>query len=444
MKKILISIVVIAALIFGGLKFYTSKIGSKFYSSLDAVRSVDGIRIENEKFNGELFASSGTFDLVIKKDKINNYLALTQEDGLDEDLVLKVSANISHGVSNLLNGIETVGDVEMGSESLKKISNEIFNTAKPIKFKVLEKTSGEKDARFELAKIDKEVDGVKLQVADTFMDIKFDGSYKILENQISNDLIKIVDPSFDAKVEKLSYNSKYEKPLDISSMVNYNLVNASAKTDIKKISFGVLDNAFEINELASDTRLVVQGETISQIDKSKIGSFKYAGGELKEILIDTKVENIDKKALEDIINSQTKDSEIYFKEIEAAAKKIMQKGPKIVFEKLNFKNSDNKNYMSNLEISLDPSNVEGEFFEPFYLMRILNFKGDISMDTTPGEFFFKNLKEQKDMADQALLDSGVFVKTGDNYESKFNYNKRTQDIIFNNKISLKTFLATMF
>ncbi|WP_172197945.1 DUF945 family protein [Campylobacter sp. RM16188] len=443
MKKILIFVAVLAALIFGGLKFYSMKVEEKFYSVLNSIKSVEAVAVENEKFNAGFFASNGNFDVVIKKDSINNLFALNKEDGLKEDLKLKITSSISHGVSNLINGIETIGDVELASENLKDVSNKIFDTAKPLKFKVIEKIGGDKNARFELVKINKEVDGVKFNMADTFMDFKLDDAYKILQSKISNDFIKVNDDSMNITFEGIHYDVIYEKPLDMSSLANYTFANDVAKTNIKKIGLNFMQNSLDISDISSDTKLITDSQTIAQVDSTKIAKIKYDDIELVDFVIDTRVENIDKKSIEGILNSKAKDDELYFQELQNMFQTILQRGPRLVFEKLNFKNSDNKTYESNLEISLDPSS--GQDFSMMYsIMRILNLNGYIKIDTTPGEFLFKNLQDQKAMIDQSLLDSGVFVQNGNSYESKFNYNKRTQDIIFNNKISLKTFLATMF
>ena len=126
---------------------------------------------------------------------------------------------------------------------------------------------------------------------------------------------------------------------------------------------------------------------------------------------------------------------------------ILQRGPKITFEEFSFKNSDSKKFVSNFEISINPTHVPEN--EPtknsiFSLMNSLNFKGEISIDTTPGSFMFKNLDIEKDIADQILLGKGIFIEDGGKFRSKFSYNKRTQDIVFNNKISLQSIFNTDF
>ncbi|MDO5046667.1 DUF945 family protein [Campylobacter sp.] len=444
MKKIVVTVVVLIAIVLGGIKFYASKVESKFHDTIAGLESFEFVKVENKTYSGGLFKSDAKFDLMFKKDSINKYLGLSDEDGLKEDIKVKIVSNIAHGISNLTKGIEIIGDVEFDNKNLRDMSNELFATEKPIKFKIVDSMSGDKNARFELSKIDKKIDDAKLDLASTFLDLKLDGSYRILENKISSDFIGANSGELNVKIENLSYDAKYEKPIGIQNLIKYNFVNTSAKTNIKKMSLDAMQNSFHVDDVAIDTKLTVDNDTISQIDNIRVDKFAYKGNEIRGVLIDTKVENIDKKALEEILNSDTKDSEIYFTQMENVFKKVLKRGPKVVFERLNFKNSDNKNYLSNLEISLDGSSQESDFLSIGNIMRLLNLKGEISIDTTPGEFFFKNLEEQKSMIDQSLLDSGVFVKTGDNYESKFSYNKRTQDIIFNNKISLKTFLSTMF
>ncbi len=227
---------------------------------------------------------------------------------------------------------------------------------------------------------------------------------------------------------------KYETPIE-PKMISKAFVNSIYKFELGGIEVSLGAEALQIGKITSDSKLTVLSDTLTQDDTSTIEKIKYANFEFKDFLIKTKFSNLDKGAFEDIINAKG-EPEAQLTAIMQALDKLIKRAPKLTFENLNFKNAAGKSYISNFEISIDSDGLDTQNLLE-NIPTAINFSGKVELDTTPGAFIFGS-GEEKDGIDAMLVNGGLFKENGGKYVTIFKYNKRTQDLIFNENLSLKS------
>ena len=434
MKKLLISLVILAAVVFGGLKFNANKVEEKYNEALSLFKA-NGMDVKNSVFDGGLLKSHANYDVTLSKSYMNELVSLGEEYGMPEDITMKIDMDISHGFASLLGKFDITGDIEYLNDPYKNLVKEIFDTSKPIKLHASGALSGDKNFVFELAGVQKEKDGNKINLAKSFLKFTINGDKKITGASFSNDLIDFTGKeSIAIKVKNIDYDMKYETPIE-PKMISKAFVNSIYKFELGGIDVSLGAEALQIGKITSDSKLTVLSDTLTQDDTSTIEKIKYANFEFKDFLIKSKVANLDKSAFEDIINARGTPEEQLMVAMQALDK-FIKKAPKLTFENLNFKNAAGKSYVSNFEISIDPDGLDSQnLFQN--ISTAINFSGKIELDTTPGEFIFGNGQE-KEGIDAMLVNGGLFIKNGGKYVTIFKYNKRTQDLIFNENLSLKS------
>ena len=281
----------------------------------------------------------------------------------------------------------------------------------------------------------KEQDGNKLNLAKSFLNFDINGEKKITGASFVNDFIDFASKQGVAiKIKNIDYDVKYETPIE-PKMISKALVNSTYKFELGGIDVISGAEALQIGKITSDSKLTVLSDTLTQDDTSTIEKIKYGKYEFKDFLIKTKFSNLDKGAFEDIINAKG-EPEAQLAAIMQALDKFIKRAPKLTFENLNFKNAAGKSYVSNFEISIDPDGIDTQNLLE-NIPTAINFSGKIELDTTPGEFIFGS-GEEKEGIDAMLVNGGLFIENGGKYVTIFKYNKRTQDLIFNENLSLKS------
>ena len=436
MKKVLIVLVIIAAVVFGGLKFNANKVEEKYNEALNLIKA-SGMEVKNSVFEGGLLKSHANYDVVLSKGYINEIISLGEEYGAPEDLAIKIDMNISHGFDSLLGKFEVAGDAEFLNDPYKNFIKEIFDTTRPIKFHADGASGGDKKFVFELVGVQKEQDGNKLNLAKSFLNFDLNGEKKITGATFVNDFIDFASKQGVAiKIKNIDYDVKYETPIE-PKMISKALVNSTYKFELGSIDVISGAEALQIGKIASDSKLTVISDTLTQDDTSTIEKIKYGKYEFKDFLIKTKFANLDKGAFEDIINAKG-EPEAQLAAIMQALDKFIKRAPKLTFDNLNFKNAAGKSYVSNFEISIDPDGIDTQNLLE-NIPAAINFSGKIELDTTPGEFIFGG-GEEKEGINAMLVNGGLFKENGGKYVTIFKYNKRTQDLIFNENLSLKSLL----
>ena len=436
MKKLLIVLVIIAGVVFGGLKFNANKVEEKYNEALNLIKA-NGMEVKNSVFEGGLLKSHANYDVVLSKGYINEIISLGEEYGAPEDLAIKIDMNISHGFDSLLGKFEVAGDTEFLNDPYKNFIKEIFDTTKPIKFHADGASGGDKKFVFELVGVQKEQDGNKLNLAKSFLNFDINGEKKITGATFVNDFIDFASKQGVAiKIKNIDYDVKYKTPIE-PKMISKALVNSTYKFELGGIDVISGAEALQIGKITSNSKLTVLSDTLTQDDTSTIEKIKYGKYEFKDFLIKTKFANLDKGAFEDIINAKG-EPEAQLAAIMQALDKFIKRAPKLTFDNLNFKNAAGKSYVSNFEISIDPDGIDTQNLLE-NIPTAINFSGKIELDTTPGEFMFGN-GEEREGINAMLLNSGLFKENGGKYVTIFKYNKRTQDLIFNENLSLKSLL----
>ena len=434
MKKLLIVLVIIAGVVFGGLKFNANKVEEKYNEALNLIKA-NGMEVKNSVFEGGLLKSHANYDVVLSKNYINELVSLGEEYGAPEDLAIKIDINISHGFDSLLGKFELAGDAEFLNDPYKNFIKEIFDTTKPIKFHADGASGGDKKFVFELVGVQKEQDGNKLNLAKSFLNFDINGEKKITGATFVNDFIDFASKQGVAiKIKNIDYDVKYKTPIE-PKMISKALVNSTYKFELGGIDVISGAEALQIGKITSNSKLTVLSDTLTQDDTSTIEKIKYGKYEFKDFLIKTKFANLDKGAFEDIINAKG-EPEAQLAAIMQALDKFIKRAPKLTFDNLNFKNAAGKSYVSNFEISIDPDGIDTQNLLE-NIPTAINFSGKIELDTTPGEFMFGN-GEEREGINAMLLNSGLFKENGGKYVTIFKYNKRTQDLIFNENLSLKS------
>jgi len=434
MKKLLIVLVIIAGVVFGGLKFNANKVEEKYNEALNLIKA-NGMEVKNSVFEGGLLKSHANYDVVLSKNYINELVSLGEEYGAPEDLMIKIDMNISHGFDSLLGKFEVAGDAEFLNDPYKNFIKEIFDTTRPIKFHADGASGGDKKFVFELVGVQKEQDGNKLNLAKSFLNFDINGEKKIAGVSFVNDFIDFASKQGVAiKIKSIDYDVKYETPIE-PNMISKALVNSAYKFELGGIDVISGAEALQIGKITSDSKLTVLSDTLTQDDTSTIEKIKYGKYEFKDFLIKTKFSNLDKGAFEDIINAKG-EPEAQLAAIMQALDKFIKRAPKLTFENLNFKNAAGKSYVSNFEISIDPDGIDSQNLLE-NIPTAINFSGKIELDTTPGEFIFGG-GEEKEGINAMLVNGGLFKENGGKYVTIFKYNKRTQDLIFNENLSLKS------
>ncbi len=434
MKKLLIVLVIIAGVVFGGLKFNANKVEEKYNEALNLIKA-NGMEVKNSVFEGGLLKSHANYDVVLSKNYINELVSLGEDYGAPEDLAIKIDMNISHGFDSLLGKFELAGDAEFLNDPYKNFIKEIFDTTRPIKFHADGASGGDKKFVFELVGVQKEQDGNKLNLAKSFLNFDINGEKKIAGVSFVNDFIDFASKQGVAiKIKNIDYDVKYETPIE-PKMISKALVNSTYKFELGGIDVISGAEALQIGKIASDSKLTVLSDTLTQDDTSTIEKIKYAKYEFKDFLIKTKFANLDKAAFEDIMNAKG-EPEAQLAAIMQALDKFIKRAPKLTFENFNFKNAAGKSYVSNFEISIDPDGIDIQNLLE-NIPTAINFSGKIELDTTPGGFVFGS-GEKKEGIDAMLVNGGLFKENGGKYVTIFKYNKRTQDLIFNENLSLKS------
>jgi len=434
MKKLLISLMILAAVVFGGLKFNANKVEEKYNEALSLIKT-NGIDVKNSVFESGLLKSHANYEVIFSKKHINELMALGEEYGAPEDIAIKIDMNISHGFAGLLGKFEVAGDAEFLNDPYKNFIKEIFDTTRPIKFHADGASGGDKKFVFELVGVQKEQDGNKLNLAKSFLNFDINGEKKITGATFVNDFIDFASKQGVAiKIKNIDYDVKYETPIE-PKMISKALVNSTYKFELGGIDVISGAEALQIGKIASDSKLTVLSDTLTQDDTSTIEKIKYGKYEFKDFLIKTKFSNLDKGAFEDIINAKG-EPEAQLAAIMQALDKFIKRAPKLTFDNLNFKNAAGKSYVSNFEISIDPDGIDSQNLLE-NIPTAINFSGKIELDTTPGGFVFGS-SEEKEGINAMLVNGGLFKENGGKYVTIFKYNKRTQDLIFNENLSLKS------
>ena len=78
MKKLLIVLVIIAAVVFGGLKFNANKVEEKYNEALNLIKA-NGMEVKNSVFESGLLKSHANYDVVLSKNYINELVSLGEE-----------------------------------------------------------------------------------------------------------------------------------------------------------------------------------------------------------------------------------------------------------------------------------------------------------------------------------------------------------------------------
>ena len=312
---------------------------------------------------------------------------------------------------------------------------EAFDSVKPIKFHSSGISGGDKKIVFELAGVQKELDGNKVNLAKSFLIFDINGEKKIAGVSFVNDFVDFAGKEGVAmRIKNIGYDVKYETPIE-PKMISKALVNSNYKFELGGIDVSSGTETLQIGKITSDSKLTVLSDTLTQDDTSTIEKIKYAKYEFKDFLIKSKFANLDKGAIEDIMNAKG-EPEAQLATITQALDKFIKRVPKITFENLNFKNAAGKSYVSNFELSIDADGIDSQNLLD-NIPAAINFSGKIELDTTPGEFIFGS-GEEKEGINAMLVNGGLFKENGGKYVTIFKYNKRTQDLIFNENLSLKS------
>jgi len=281
MKKLLIVLVIIAAVVFGGLKFNANKVEEKYNESLNLIKA-NGMEVKNSVFEGGLLKSHANYDVVLSKGYINEIISLGEEYGAPEDLTIKIDMNISHGFDSLLGKFEVAGDAEFLNDPYKNFIKEIFDTTRPIKFHADGASGGDKKFVFELVGVQKEQDGNKLNLAKSFLNFDINGEKKITGATFVNDFIDFASKQGVAiKIKNIDYDVKYETPIE-PKMLSKALVNSTYKFELGGIDVISGAEALQIGKITSDSKLTVLSDTLTQDDTSTIEKIKYGKYEFKD------------------------------------------------------------------------------------------------------------------------------------------------------------------
>jgi|GEM_PF-2562892 hypothetical protein len=443
MKRILIVGIIIIVGIFAGLKAVQWSIKNKYLQTIQILNSND-IYVKNEKISSGFFESNGSFEVIIKSDglKAGMKAALGLDANEDiKDIELLVTNVIAHGIKNIFNGIEASGEVEVLNEPYKTNIKNIFNTNKPITFSVLGKNNGNKDVRILLKDIDLQKDDVKINVSDLALKLKLNGNRQVLNAGISNNVIKIFSGSTKIIVDNLNLDTSYKNPIEISNIM-HNIVDTDNSFKLNDLHISIDGEDIDIKNWNDKTSCRVNDKFISCNLESSIGSINIDGTKFDSFKADVIVENIDKKAIKDLANNQPlnndQSNQILFG--------ILKSGLKIKYNDVSFKNIDGKNLRLKLQLEFDKiGELPVDIFSISMLntlSRNLNLQGNIKLDTSPAKFFIPNQPQITDIADSIMIKNGIFIQNTNNYETNFYYNKRTQDIIFNDRISLQTVILS--
>ena len=73
MKKLLISLVILAAVVFGGLKFNANKVEEKYNEALSLIKT-NGIDVKNSVFESGLLKSHANYEVIFSKKRINELM----------------------------------------------------------------------------------------------------------------------------------------------------------------------------------------------------------------------------------------------------------------------------------------------------------------------------------------------------------------------------------
>lgn len=262
---------------------------------------------------------------------------------------------------------------------------------------------------------------IKLKDAKIYINSKkdklLDLSVKMKEFMIS------LDSSF-INLQNFDYKVAYKKPLNFKKFteeltkINDVKSNLSIKNIIMHLNEEDEEFEFLMNNFKAQSDVTTKDENLTFNDKYFAKNMTILDDNFSNIKLNTKISNVDKNALENIINYN---EEKLMQQFE----KIIKNGIEINVNDLEFFNEKGKKFNLNLTLKIPKiKNSQSLFKLMEILSKELEFHGEIKTN-------FDDLDKKFER---------IFVENGENKISNFKYKPKTATIMFNDKISLSEVL----
>lgn len=262
---------------------------------------------------------------------------------------------------------------------------------------------------------------IKLKDAKIYINSKkdklLDLSVKMKEFMIS------LDSSF-INLQNFDYKVAYKKPLNFKKFteeltkINDVKSNLSIKNIIMHLNEEDEEFEFLMNNFKAQSDVTTKDENLTFNDKYFAKNMTILDDNFSNIKLNTKISNVDKNALENIINYN---EEKLMQQFE----KIIKNGIEINVNDLEFFNEKGKKFNLNLTLKIPKiKNSQSLFKLMEILSKELEFHGEIKTN-------FDDLDKKFER---------IFVENGENKISNFKYEPKTATIMFNDEISLSEVL----
>lgn len=421
MKKIIIGAIVVIAVIVAG-NFYISNQVKSNNEKILSVLLPKYVK-HSSTYKKNLLTTQVSNEIVYPKDTLNSLLGA---DLVSQDLKFRISYTTQSSIFGIFNGFKTDGYTEFLSfdDAVKKI----FGSNKIAEFSVVSSIAGNHKFNINTPKIDFKLEnGINLIASpiSSNLELNSDGIKKI-NSYVPNFAIKYDDAfvKFDSNLTNYNYETTYETPMKIDFYMNLN--NLISKFSLEELNFSMENLKISLKDLIGEANMEIYGdkfETNSNTN-AKILDITLADKiyNIRNFNYDLTLKDFSKQFFEMIyaLSQQMRLNTMYAYDI------FLKTSPKIYINNIGFTDGENRNFNFDLKLGLENFNGEED--------KILDYaflSGNLELDKHYMDLLFQKNPDAKEM-----ILSQFFIKNGENLKTKFEFNKKKQDIIINNYVGL--------
>lgn len=379
MKKILIFVIIIAAVLLG-VQLYTAHSVKNYIANLEQnSKEIANLKIIENNITSSLFSTDSVMIA-----RVN-------------DIDFKVLSNVSH----VLGIVRGKGQIEVLSEPLATISKMIFKN-EPFRYEVM----GD-ELSFAVPEFSFNDDGTKVWGSKSTLNLSGDFNEAKAVFALSKLAYEKYDESIDINGLKIAFSStdfKEQKNTKSSLKISANSVNSAFM------------NLFNIN--GQNIELNSNFNAPNAAIGAKIAKLKLGNDELDSVKINVDFLDLNESAI-----------------FEGRQDAVFSKNTKVLLKDSGFKGTGGE-LMANGELWLKENYTAQDFGN---IADFANFSANLSA-TKPISKMLSNLAILAAPMEIAALSNGILVKENEGY--KMSVKNSTNDIIFNENVSLKAILSS--
>lgn len=423
MQKISISVVAILAILAGANYYTSNKAEVEFNKAIDMAKQA-GITIENEIYNKGFFSSAASF--IASKNEIKTEI----NADIKSDIFTFLSQNPLAKIS-----------VKALDETTKSLARSTLGSDEMFEIFYKQSISGDKNLKFSLKNADFKESDNEIKSSGFWGEINLNSDKFVKDATLNIDNLLLKSPEFKAQI--IGLNAKTIAKTDINLAQFFNeIAPYESHANGKQISIETNEAKAELNGLKYDGQTAQNGDLLGGDDVLKFENFIINGVKFNDIKISSNVQNLSVSGLNAVLlklndpallNDENSFENFGLKVRDDLAT-IIAKNPKFG-TKIEAKNYQNANMTFKLDFGFDGFN--GKINDDFNPIKYANFGGFLEFSPNLNEFF----AQIPAFAILAGMFNELFVSEANAQKMAFRLDKNTEDLVFNDKISLKEILG---